>query len=329
MRDLESTCTRYLTQWEARANVLQPERYRVSPDVDPASLTFPILLPTLAHPLVREAGPEAQRLLIMQGVYEYLRAVSDGEGNIVLSVCGLVSGRYGRDLLPPVAQRALQTVSTDEGYHTYVAEEMVADLTAVTGIAHVQMEGWYGNQSMIRDGLDCALYEILPEARLALQLAFVALYENGITEEMIELLRATDRESPFYRFNREHVRDEARHSLFFRAVLAHLWSTMDPEIRRAVDRHLPRVLASYMRALTTNNWDLERLRLQHAGLSPEKAMQVVEDSRFEIADVRANPIWQNMWGCMRVTGMLDDPDLYRALEREGLAANDTRAPLAA
>ncbi len=330
MLDLETLSTRYLAQWEMRANVRRPERHRVKSGIDPRLIANPMLVPALTHPLVEEAGAEVKSFLIMQGVYDYLKGVADCEGDIILSVCGQAGSSLGRDLLPPVAQRALQTVSTDEGFHTFVAEEMIADLIDVTGIDHRRPENWFGCQTMIADGLNLALSRALPEARLALHLAFVALLENGITEEMIEHLRSTDRESPFYQFNLEHVRDEARHRQFFRAVLSHIWATLDPEVRRSVAENLPYVLASYLRSMHTPLPDLERYRLHEAGLSLEKAQQVAEDCVRKAGDIRNNGIWKNIWECMHEAGMLNDRDFYRALMSEGLVPDgDQDSALAA
>ncbi len=329
MQDIENVSVRYIKQWETRANVRQPDRYRVEPGVDPAAIANAHLVPTLSHPLVQEMGEETKRILVMQFVYEYLKTVADNEGQVILSICGEAGSSLARDFLPPVTRRALQTVSTDEGFHTYVAEEMIDDLVAVTGIDHIRPDDWFGSQTMIAEGVTLARSRALPEARMIVHLAFIGLLENSITEEMIELLRMTERESPFYEFNREHVRDEARHSWLFRAILRHLWTTMDPDLRASVSENLPTVLAYYLRSFTTPFRDFEQYRLEQVGMEPEKAKLVIDETFARKFDPRTHPMWVNLWACLRETGLLEDPVLYRGLQRERLAIEDKQAVLAA
>lgn len=310
MTHLDERAQRYLELWDGHANVRSRARFRVQRDFRPASVLAPAALPQLDDPRVIALGQAARERVQLQRCYDILQEIAYGEARVVGAAAVRLSGPEGEGLLPAAARQALMSVAVDENYHAFAARDAIAQMEAITGVA--------GRTDRTYSSLEAAMAEALASvsvlARPLLTLLTIGLVENIVTDDLVELIRATDDESPFYQFNREHLRDEGRHSALFRLLLAEIWPRQSAGVRRVVAAGLARFLDDHFRTLQTLPRQRLRSILVAAGLDPEAADDLCRGPGPAPLD---HPFWRNMRACLEATGLADDPLLHDGLAAAG------------
>ncbi len=313
MSETEDFCRRYMAQWDKRSLVRAKTRFELSPGFDRAEIVNARLVAGAGHPKVTGLGPEACLYLKMQHCYDYLDAVASGEAELIAKVAIDFGFGEGDGLLPKAARQALLTLATDETYHAYSARELIEVLEQATGVERQPPSVQNVMTSAAEVTFAHAPDEILPFARLMV----VGLMENAITDELVELIKGRDHDSPFYDFNRIHLQDEACHRAFFRVALRCAWQWLNRQERELVSELLPVFLGAYILTGSRGDDPVLRARLAAVGMPEADIEAVIRDVASVVVTKDTHPFWINVRKCLDVTGMLDDDDLAAGLVAAG------------
>jgi hypothetical protein len=229
----------------------------------------PSLMPYLAHPLVQVLPPERLRTLAARHLYRYLAFTAHFETRVVNRALARIatSGTYPD--LPVSARVDALKIYTDEGWHALFSLDLVAQLTAATGIRPLpyDFEPYLARLDAVGD-------DLLPGRPVLAQLLQVVVFETLVTS----ILCAVPTDRSVLNVVREtvadHARDEGRHHAYFAVFFQELWASLSLAERMAAAQCLPQLIRRSLEP------DLipTATALAAAGLSPQQTCTVLADS---------------------------------------------------
>ncbi|THV24504.1 diiron oxygenase [Glycomyces paridis] len=296
--------------WYERAGVRSEHRKLIDAEDDIHKAFFPEhLVPHLDHPLVDPGDPVLRRYLTAQHAFQWLRFTMHFEVAVVVRASQKIAdGSSGLHLHETTRMDAYKIV-VDEGYHSLYSLDVLHQLAGRSEIPALD----YDFGPFIA-GLD-AVGEDFPQHRRLVELLQVVVFETLVTsilsdippdESVVTIMRETVR---------EHAIDEGRHHAFFSAFFKHLWSQLDPPLRRRVAHYLPPLVLRSLRPAT----DPARDALLSAGFGPSKTADIIADS-FSSDKVLAG-IRHSAAKTLRLfeeVGVLDQPGARDAFTEQGL-----------
>lgn len=302
----------YIERWERKATVRSLPR-RSLPEVRKDAYPFPqYRQPLSIHPLVLAKGEDAVRAVLLQSCYKYMEDIALTETEVVLRISSrIANARMPYAFDPAIGQIAL-TVMTDESYHAHVARDFtrqLAEITATPPIVHP-------HETELSVALAETQRHLPAELHEDFDLLAVAIAENTLTREIVDLRRDPQLDEAFMIALSDHLSDEAQHSMFFQRFLADLWPQMPEERRTMLGRALPGFLVGYLGVAVQRRFDTALLK--DLGLTPGEVAIIVDDSHdgFELGP--AHPMVQNIVRLLRSAGILDHGETRSAFVSAGL-----------
>lgn len=310
-------CDQYLVTWDKRATLRRLERFRPE-EVGLNSAVYPenrqILL---KNERVASLSDELRHKLMVLSAYQVMQAVAGIEVVVVTEICGKIACEdLGFDI-PPLARQVALTVAADEAYHAYVANEFIADMERVTGIAAVNFGPDRLQEVPIINAVRSLRRAVSPEHQMLADVIAVCFAENFLTEDLYDLSKESVKDSIFQRIVREHLMDEGRHQQFFQKLLRYAWERLSNEQKDAISAVLPRFLDSFL-------MDMERMKgrdlelLEGVGFSAKDAKSVLADvyrhnlerwQGYKAAFSHAQPAY----ALLEKSGMLEHGELKKQL----------------
>ncbi|MFE7131592.1 diiron oxygenase [Streptomyces sp. NPDC057638] len=293
-------------------------------DGDDSSVTsfFPAtLVPIARHPLVGGLRPDLYEQVLVQHLYRYLDFTAKLEYLVVnRAALGIAHGSVDLDLPEEMRLDALK-IYCDEAYHTLMSVDLLQQIVARTGIEPQLPEEPYflHRLATLRESVDAPL-------RPLLDLLFVIVSETLISGNLSAIPREDDLLPAVRDTIRDHATDEGRHHTYFAIFLRHLWGQLDERTRRWAALRVPQLIHIFLAPDTPSI----RAELRGYGLSRDESEQVLAEV-FGGDTVRqyTRSSAQQTVRHFAALGIMDDPEIREAFEREGfdtdLAATEVRA----
>lgn len=302
----------YMERWERKATVRSLQR-RILPEVRENAYYFPqYRQPLSVHPLVQAKGEDMVRAVLLQSCYKYMEDIALTETEVVCRISTrIANGRMPYDFDPTVARVAL-TVMTDESYHAHVARDFTQQLAEITETPPIV----HPRETELSVALEATQRHLPAELHEDFDLLAVAIAENTLTREIVDLRRDPQLDEAFMIALSDHLSDEAQHSGFFQHFLAELWPQLPEERRTMLGRALPGFLVGYLGVAVQRRFDAAMLT--QLGLAPREVATIVDDSHdgFEIGP--AHPMLQNVVRLLKSAGILDHQETRSAFVSSGL-----------
>lgn len=308
---------RFLAKWEHCSNIRTASRFRPEVDFRVSEILSDAMVPFINHPILSTADEEVRDALKLQSCYAVLEDLARGEAEVVGVVCTELALHQAGSLLPRPARQALLAIAVDESYHALAAREIIEDLEKITGIESQVQDRPLAEANPVRGLITRCLALCRPNQAPALKIACLTLIENAVTDELLELMRGSDANSPFYLFNREHLRDEARHRAYFRSLLTQVWAGLSQRDRDAIGAALMVFIAGYLEQVTRADVSANRRQLLAMGFNDSQAREVLKMPESQRLPVAQNPLWPNLLACLGHCGLLADPSFRCSLSQEG------------
>lgn len=306
----------YIARWEKKAMVRSTPR-RVLPEVRGDSHHYPLFRqPLCLHPAVTARGDAVVAGILLQSCYKYMEDIALTETEVVCRITTrIANGRSPYEFSRQMRQVAL-TVVTDENYHAYVARDFMdqlSQLRAAPPIAHPK-------ETELSVALAETLARLPHELREDFEFIAVAIAENTLTREIIDLRSDQKLDDAFRLSLADHLGDEAQHSGFFQTFLAEFWRQLNPERRAILGRALPAFLSRYLGVGIEQQFDLAVLR--SFDFSEEAAAEIVEDCHDGYALGPGHPMLGNILRLLQAAGVMSDPPTCEAFRLAGLMVED-------
>ncbi len=302
----------YRSRWERKAMVRTLPR-RVLPEVDGDGHHYPLFRqPLCVHPAVIARGEDTVARVLLQSCYKYMEDIALTETEVVCRIATrIANGRGPYEFPREVAQIAL-TIVTDEAYHAYVARDFVDQLAEITGTPQIK----HPHETELSTTLAATLRRLPPEVHQEFEFLAVAIAENTLTREIVDLRSEPRLDEAFKIALSDHLDDEARHSGFFQLFLGLFWSQLDVERRAILGRALPDFLRGYLGVGVQQRFD--KAVLASVGFSALEAAGIVEDSHDGFKVGPEHPMLRNILRLLGAAGVLDDAPTRLAFAEAGL-----------
>jgi hypothetical protein len=304
----------YIDRWDGKATV-RSHASRALAEVRSDLYHFPqSRQPLSIHPMLLAKGEDTVRDILLQSCYKYMEDIALTETDIVCRISTRIANGQTPYTFDPMIPRIALTVMTDECYHAHVARNFIrqlADITMTPPIAHPR-----------ETELSMALTEThrhLPaELHEDFDLLAVAIAENTLTREIVDLRRDPQLDEAFTMALSDHLSDEAQHSVFFQHFIAALWPQIPDDRRTILGRALPAFLVRYLGVSVQRRFDTNLLG--NLGFAPHQAVAIVEDCHdgFEIGP--AHPMMRNIVRLLSSAGVLSHGPTRAAFVSAGLLA---------
>jgi P-aminobenzoate N-oxygenase AurF len=297
----------FFQHWDELASVRARPRRLVTGGLNGALLFPPEHVPMLAHPLVQERA-EVTDILLAHSLYQYMYFTTAVEQYTVIPVTTRFA-REGSDcVLPTPMRRDAFKICTDEAWHAQFSFEFIEDMAQATGVAPIAL----GEPAFV-DQAERIKAELEPSLRPLFDIVFAIVTETLISKYLYDIPRDERLHAPVRETVADHAADEGRHHAYFRAVLRHLWPTLDRRQRTELGAVVPRLIVAFLGP----DLPAARRMLRAAGFAGPLADEVVGDcyrhTPLEAAQAAATT------AAFRELGALSDPRVREAFEQEGLA----------
>ncbi|WP_157961842.1 diiron oxygenase [Acuticoccus kandeliae] len=288
---------------------------RALPEVNGDSHHYPLFRqPLCIHPAVIARGEDVVSGILLQSCYKYMEDIALTETEVVCRITTrIANGRTPYDFSRKLQQVAL-TVVTDENYHAYVARDFLdqlSQLRAAPPIAHPK-------ETELSVALAETLGRLPHEFHDEFELIAVAIAENTLTREIIDLRSDRKLDDAFRLSLSDHLGDEAQHSGFFQTFLGEFWRQVHPERRAILGRALPAFLIRYLGVGIEQQFDLAVLGT--FGFSHEEAQEIVEDCHDGFTLGPDHPMLGNIVRLLQTAGIMSDAPTREAFWHAGLIA---------
>ncbi|MBV1849550.1 diiron oxygenase [Catellatospora tritici] len=297
------------TNWDTSASVRSRPRRVVADGAADDQLYFPPeLVPCFDHPLVRAAGTDARRRLLIRSLYNYLHFTAELESLAVIPVATeLARGRAGFFLSAAARQDAYRIV-TDEAWHAQFSDDLSRQVEAQTGETLPLLPA---PQFVDRlTGIADRLHTNVP----ALGRLLFAVVSETLVSSLLARIPHDQRLPAAVRDTvADHAMDEGRHHAYFRDVLGVVWHALTPAERRSVGPWLPSIILAFLEP----DYRAVGQALDGIGLTTEQIEAVLVESypRQQVL-ARSAEAAQSTIRYFREVGALDDPataDAFGAL----------------
>lgn len=272
----------------------------------------PELVPSLAHPILRQADPLVREAVLVHRLYEYLKFTIDLEQSAVIPITGHISrDRAGLDLPEHMRADAFKIV-TDEAWHAQFTYDLMRQVQTRTRIAPALPD------TPVFTGLLARIHDEFPsEIRGVDELLFAIVSETLISSILDDLPRDERLPEGIRETVADHADDEAKHHAYFSTLLRYLWPALSRREQELAGPYLPRLIFAFLEP----DYPSVALGLAAAGLTGEEVEQVMAEVYTHanvVEDVRAGaaPTLQYF----TEAGALTHNATYEAFQEAGLIA---------
>ena len=274
---------------------------RVLPELRGDGHHYPLFRqPICIHPMVMAKGEKVVEEILLQSCYKYMEDIALTETEVVCRVTmGIANGRSRYDFSREIQQIAL-TVVTDEAYHAYVARDFLDQLAQITSTPAIN----HPRDTELSVSMAETMRRLPPELHGEFEFLAVAIAENTLTREIVDLRADPRLDEAFHIALTDHLGDEAQHSGFFQLFLGLFWQQLEPERRAIVGRALPDFLKGYLGVGVQQHFDAAVLT--SLGFSERDTAQIVEDCHDGYELGPQHPMLLNILRLLRNAGILDD-----------------------
>jgi len=201
----------------------------------------PDLAPILQHPLVESLGPARQREGQLQCLFSYLTFTDRLEDEVVNRSARRIA--RGAVDLPFAAAMRLDAykIYCDEGYHSLLSADLMAQLAAREGFAY---DGGSGHPALTYFHAKRASFD--SSSRRWFDLFFAIVSETLISASLLRIPRDPDLLPAVRHLVGDHAADECRHHSFFSEVCQLAWPRVPSRIRHALGTAIPRCIAEFL-----------------------------------------------------------------------------------
>jgi hypothetical protein len=220
------------------------------------------------HPLVKELRVPGRDFILAQHLFRYLDFTTQLELVVVNDTLVRLALQSGYGLTDQMRLDALRMVC-DESYHALFSMDMKLQVAeAYRIVAPSDSRAWFLSR------IDRVLSETDAGLREIGRLLFVTVSETLISASLAEQTRGSGGSVAVRDLLQDHAVDEGRHHAFFAAFARHLWARLDSAERRWAGRLIPQLIDIFLSV------DVSAIEadLQVAGLSPDQARQVAEET---------------------------------------------------
>lgn len=290
----------YRARWDKKAMV-RTTPLRMLPELQGDGHHYPLFRqPLCVHPAVIARGEQVVERILLQSCYKYMEDIALTETEVVCRITtAIANGRSRYDFAREVRQVAL-TVVTDEAYHAYVARDFLDQLAQITGTAPIE----HPRDTELSVALEATLRRLPPELHREFEFLAVAIAENTLTREIVDLRADPKLDQAFQIALSDHLGDEAQHAGFFQLFLGLFWHQLEPERRAIVGRALPEFLRGYLGVGIQQHFDAAVLR--SVGFAEHEAAQIVEDCHDGYELGPCHPMLVNILRLLNAAGILAD-----------------------
>lgn len=313
---VDSTYEGRSPHWEKTSSIrVRPRRVFKRQSIE-EHLYPPSRQPLVFHPLVKTMGLIAIDTVLVHALYKFLNDIAHLETEIVCGTVLRVAGGATAMALPSPLRRDLLSVIVDEGYHAYVAVDVIDQVRALTGIEPIDLP----REIQLGKAMAASRAELRPEDRDNFDLIAVCIAENSLTSELLNINRESGLNPTYHQVNGDHMVDEVRHSLIFRDVLKQLWRGLEASARIRLGSHLPVFIARYLASDIQRDFD--RRILESLGMTADDTDRVIADTHLNLplAEYRkVNPIVDRISALLDECGLFNDTAVAGAFASAGLA----------
>lgn len=263
----DNTSAASFASWTDHASV------RAKPYPSPAPVELPGLpaefVPVLHHTRLR-ALPQAQRHLLRgAALFRFLNFTHRLEMMVVNTVTANIAlGRYDFEL-PATMRRDAHRIYVDEAYHALFSFEHMQALQnrLPSAMARERQPRFLTALERLRNDLD-------RRQALLLEMFFVIISEMLITTTLKSAHARDDIAADVRDMLVQHAQDEARHHIYYRALLGEIWPQMNADDQDFILRSTPALLLTYCVP------DLEAMKdeLTYCGLSAKEACRILAET---------------------------------------------------
>jgi hypothetical protein len=303
--------------WEKSSSIRSRPRRVLKAGAEGERLYPPSRQPLVAHPLVKALGGAAIDRVLVQSLYKFLNDIAHLETEVVCGVVLRVAGGAGAMKLPSPLRRDLLSVIVDEGYHAYVAVDVMDQVQAMTGIVPLALP----TEIQLGRAMAASRQALAESDRDMFDLAAVCIAENSLTSELLNINRESGLNPTYHQVNSDHMVDEVRHSLIFRQVLARLWQGLTDDRRERLGCHLPVFISRYLAFDIQRDYD--RQILESLGMRQDDVDCVLADTHVEmtLAEYRkVNPIIDRICALLGDCGLFANRTVAEAFADAGLSS---------
>jgi hypothetical protein len=290
LNDFDRFAQNYLVDWENKSTVRCQKRSRLQKEAIPEIICPFFIKSYLTYPEVNTLTNEQLAPFYLQSLCDLLYGVAQFEVNFVTDQCGkLANKELGLELSDSIKQVAI-AIGTDEMYHAFAARELLADIKALTGVTPavlnppdimaepVSIEGMDDKPKPPAwvPPLEYFKGAVTPELEPIAEATLLCISENSIIDDFFELAKDTTNNNPVTVYNREHLRNEGRHKVFFQRLLKYIWTNISEEDRGILGRAIAGYFEKY---LSGNEFFEQRVNfhiktLEKLGLSADSAQNI-------------------------------------------------------
>lgn len=290
----------YRARWDKKAMV-RTTPLRMLPELQGDGHHYPLFRqPLCVHPAVMARGEQVVERLLLQSCYKYMEDIALTETEVVCRITTAIANGRSRYDFPRELRQVALTVVTDEAYHAYVARDYLDQLARITGTAPID----HPRDTELSVALETTLRRLPSELHREFEFLAVAIAENTLTREIVDLRADPRLDQAFQIALGDHLGDEAQHAGFFQLFLGLFWRQLEAERRAIVGRALPDFLRGYLGVGIQQRFDAAVLR--SVGFAEQEAAQIVEDTHdgFELGP--RHPMLANILRLLNAAGILED-----------------------
>ncbi|KKL65725.1 hypothetical protein LCGC14_2152100 [marine sediment metagenome] len=288
------------SQWEKRATVRS--RPRIILDGEQTGHLFPLThQPIAVHPAIIAKGEQAQQYLLTQSLYLYAHDIASIETRFVNKSLLTVTSQALPGHFTDAQQMDAYLIMTDEAYHAYVAFDMMAQVQQFTGITPLPMPA----NIQILLALQNTLPLLSQKLHATFHLIAVCIGENTLTEEIVALVKKTGCHPSIIKMFKDHLSDEARHSLYFQSLLTHLWQGLDAPSQQQIGTVIPGFIQDYLSMTAASQYF--HAVLMEIGFDDQQVTQILADSYEAHTLTATHPIIISIIKLLRQAGVMDSP----------------------
>jgi len=304
--------------WEKSSSIRSRPRRVLKKGAEGEWLYPPSRQPLVAHPLVKALGPAAIDTVLVQSLYKFLNDIVHLETEVVCGVVLRIVGGASAMALPSPLRRDLLSVIVDEGYHAYVAVDVMDQVQAMTGIEPLALPA----EIQLGRAMAASRQALAEGDRDMVELAAVCIAENSLTSELLNINRESGLNPTYHQVNSDHMIDEVRHSLIFREVLKQLWNGLTDDRRERLGCHLPVFISRYLAFDIQRDYDCQIL--ESLGMQRDDINRVIADTHVDmtLAEYRkVNPIIDRISALLGDCGLFTSRPVAAAFADAGLATH--------
>lgn len=237
--DPDGVLRRLTTTWPLRAGVKRAP-LDAAALYDPAAPEFlDVLLPFRDHPQYLAAPPELRQRVLACGWIAYNEKTVAIESHIVVPACRHVIDGEIAGVDDELCRQALAQIFADEAYHVLLVLDAARSARERRGLLHLRVPP----PELLRRMLAAEDKADAPWQRRLIRVLCAIVSEVSISD-YLALLATASEVQPLNRLTTDiHRKDEAAHSVLFKAIARGLWRQLSVLQREFVTAFLPRPIA--------------------------------------------------------------------------------------